>query len=236
MHGLWTIGMARCARGRSGDPRRPVPASRRKVWVRNMDRAMIARICMPHARVRACVRIACALTALAGILAAETSAAGTTSQRLLGISIPASARIHGTTPAAGTTPPAATVTPSRRAAGNGRAQHRDSHNSRDDRAPNDGHARLDRARRDEDRAGRRLEHRGGRGPQGKPAPYPLVHGGARAARSRRGAPPRLPCVGSGTVVRARTALDSVLYAFPARSPYRASATWAEFSDWARLGH
>ncbi len=109
--------MARCARGRSGDPRRPVPASRRKVWVRNMDRAMIARICMPHARVRACVRIACALTALAGILAAETSAAGTTSQRPLGISIPASARIHGTTPtsttpaSARTTPPAATVTP-----------------------------------------------------------------------------------------------------------------------------
>jgi hypothetical protein len=72
----------------------------------------IARIAVPHARVSSRVTIGCAVTMLAVACPTATWAAGATSQKkALGISIPASARVKGTTSTATTTSAQATTTP-----------------------------------------------------------------------------------------------------------------------------
>jgi hypothetical protein len=75
---------------------------------------MIARNGLPHARARPYVGVACALLVLAVLFPTSASAAGktttTTVRKLLGISIPASARVHGTTPTSTTPAPAPAAT------------------------------------------------------------------------------------------------------------------------------
>jgi cobalamin biosynthesis Mg chelatase CobN len=108
--------MARCARG--AVHRLNGGLSHRFHTTVSMARAMIvgADRSLRRARTTSCAVVACAVAALAAMSPAGAPAAGTTSQpnKILGIPIPASARVHGatTTPAAAapaTTTPAATT-------------------------------------------------------------------------------------------------------------------------------
>ena len=67
-------------------------------------REMTARIKVPRGRARMHASVACVLMALAATGPAGASAAATKSEKLLGVSIPASARIHGTTTSPATPP------------------------------------------------------------------------------------------------------------------------------------
>jgi hypothetical protein len=70
-------------------------------------RRVSARKRLLYVRGQARVGLACAVTALAAVSPTGAAAANTKSEKLLGVSIPASARIHGTT-ASPATPPATT--------------------------------------------------------------------------------------------------------------------------------
>ena len=63
-----------------------------------------------------------------------------------------------------------------------------------------------------------------------------VRRSAGAGDPRRAARAWLHRVGAGPLACAGTALDDLADALAARGSYRASETWAEFSDWARMGH
>jgi hypothetical protein len=216
----------------------------------------IARIALPHARVSSRVRIGCAVTMLA--VACPTAACATSQKKALGISIPASARVKGTTSTATTTNAPATTTPASgtpasapAATGtNATTTGTSAGGAQPGTVAPGGTSTATTPTPAAPPAG--TQGSSAAGTTTAPPPSSTTKVGVARGRNRKGtrlstAALALAAMGALLALGCLMWLAGRWLALEPRwttslghslreASYRASATWAEFSDWARLGH